>query len=479
MHHRLRNLCLPVAPLIAAATVILSSAVHDAYAQSEYFPTSVADSPYWEQECAAAGDPTNTPCNGFVVAYNPEADTAAEADHHYLKSTMGPVFALPPGYMITRIEADVMTRNDDNGHSSRIDLRVKGPDGYDTGDHTASYTTHAGDINTHWRFNGTFILENASCRSAAWVNSLELWVRRSEELPVNRTRLRVRAFRLVIFIAPDFDGDCHADSDDNDDDNDGKPDLSDPNDFNPWICGDADGDGCDDCSQRGQYDPYHDGADFDGDGRCDYSDADLDNDNVANGDDPADYDRFACGDSDGDGCDDCAAEGQFAPQNDSCGTVTPFCFGDASLAPCPCVNTGSAGHGCNNSANTGGARLSWSGQAFVANDTLRFDVSSLPGGSSAMLYQGAAVTQQGYSYFGDGIQCISGQILRLDTGSASGSGALAFGYGVTGSAPISQLGQVTGGGTYRHYQVWYRNSPEFCTPAAFNLSNGLTARWGN
>lgn len=479
MHRLLRYLRLTPASLLAAAAASVSSTAQVAHGQSVYYPTSVPDAPVWEQECAAAGDPANTPCNGFIVAYNPEADTADEADHHYLKSTMGPVFTLPPGYMITRIEADVMARSDDNGHSSRIDLRVKGPDGYDTGDHTATYWTPAGDIDAHWRFNGTFILENGSCKSAAWVNSLELWVRRSEQLPVNRTKLRVRAFRLVVFIAPDFDGDCHADSDDTDDDNDGKPDASDPNDFNRWICGDADGDGCDDCSQLGRYDPYQDGPDFDGDGRCDASDPDLDNDNVANEDDIDDYNRFVCGDSDGDGCDDCGVGGTFAPQNDGCGTVTAFCLGDGTLAPCPCVNNGSAGHGCNNSANTGGARLGSSGQAFVANDTLRFDVSSLPAGSSAMLYQGTALAQLGYAYFGDGIQCISGQIQRLAIGSASGSGSLAFGYGVAGSAPISQLGQVPGGGVSRHYQVWYRNSAEFCTAAAFNLSNGLTARWGN
>jgi hypothetical protein len=27
------------------------------------------------------------------------------------------------------------------------------------------------------------------------------------------------------------------------------------------------------------------------------------------------------------------------------------------------------------------------------------------------------------------------------------------------------------------YQVWYRNASAFCTPATFNLTNGLRVTW--
>src|SRR5689334_2034118 len=37
------------------------------------------------------------------------------------------------------------------------------------------------------------------------------------------------------------------------------------------------------------------------------------------------------------------------------------CEGDGSLAPCPCANNGQSGHGCQNSAGTGGALLTASG----------------------------------------------------------------------------------------------------------------------
>src|SRR5206468_231127 len=43
------------------------------------------------------------------------------------------------------------------------------------------------------------------------------------------------------------------------------------------------------------------------------------------------------------------------------GPGAPFCFGDTPATPCPCVNAGDPGQGCDNSAATGGARLAASG----------------------------------------------------------------------------------------------------------------------
>ncbi|PLX45411.1 MAG: hypothetical protein C0609_03130, partial [Deltaproteobacteria bacterium] len=63
-----------------------------------------------------------------------------------------------------------------------------------------------------------------------------------------------------------------------DDDNDL---VLDPLDFDPLnylICSDIDADGCDDCSQGSGQDPGNDGIDTDGDGICDVTDKDNDND---------------------------------------------------------------------------------------------------------------------------------------------------------------------------------------------------------
>ncbi len=102
------------------------------------------------------------------------------------------------------------------------------------------------------------------------------------------------------------DADPLGDACDDDDDGDGVPDAGDPYPLDPFRCGDGDLDTCDDCS-GGSFDPAGDGPDFDGDGACDAGDPDDDGDGVADGDDSAPYDRFACRDVDGDGCDDCTS----------------------------------------------------------------------------------------------------------------------------------------------------------------------------
>jgi len=96
-------------------------------------------------------------------------------------------------------------------------------------------------------------------------------------------------------------------------DNDGVPDVSDPEPHNPDICGDSDGDTCDDCA-IGTDDfgplpdntPDNDGPDADADGLCDAGDADADNDGVPNANDLAWLVPTICADVDGDSCDDCS-----------------------------------------------------------------------------------------------------------------------------------------------------------------------------
>jgi len=111
----------------------------------------------------------------------------------------------------------------------------------------------------------------------------------------------------------DFDGDGDCDLGDTDDDNDGVADLDDIDPLNPDLCGDTDGDTCDDCAvgtdglgPLDDNDPANDGADFDADGECDLGDTDDDNDGIADVDDIDPLNPDLCGDTDGDTCDDCA-----------------------------------------------------------------------------------------------------------------------------------------------------------------------------
>ena len=131
----------------------------------------------------------------------------------------------------------------------------------------------------------------------------------------------------------DTDGDGVCNDADVDDDNDGWGDNVDIDPLNPYICNDADGDGCDDCANgsgfgvEADYDPSNDGLDTDSDGLCDFGDPDDDNDGVLDEDDTDPLDPYVCQDLDGDGCDDCTNgvdgfEGapDFNPANDGLDT---------------------------------------------------------------------------------------------------------------------------------------------------------------
>ena len=113
----------------------------------------------------------------------------------------------------------------------------------------------------------------------------------------------------------DTDDDLACNASDPDDDNDGVADDGDSAVLDPTICGiDGDGDTCDDCAVTGADqsggDPANDGLDTDGDGACNVSDGDDDNDGVPDDLDPQPQNANVCGvDGDGDTCDDCALTG--------------------------------------------------------------------------------------------------------------------------------------------------------------------------
>jgi len=85
-----------------------------------------------------------------------------------------------------------------------------------------------------------------------------------------------------------FDGDTEPDCVDADDDNDTVGDSADTDPFDPFVCGDIDADGCEDCIS-GVSDPANDGVDTDGDGLCDAGDPDADNDGDPSGSDCDDF----------------------------------------------------------------------------------------------------------------------------------------------------------------------------------------------
>ena len=158
--------------------------------------------------------------------------------------------------------------------------------------------------------------------------------------------------------------------------------------------------------------------------------------------------------------------------------ATPMCFGDGSGAACPCGNGGSTGHGCQNSAGTGGAELYASGG--IAPDTLVLrSEGELPTALSIFL-QGNAVVP--VAPFGDGLRCAGGILKRLYVKHAEHGLAVAP---EPGDLRITQqsaaLGDPIAPGERRYYQVYYRDPDlAFCAAPAggsFNVSNMLKVVW--
>jgi hypothetical protein len=161
-----------------------------------------------------------------------------------------------------------------------------------------------------------------------------------------------------------------------------------------------------------------------------------------------------------------------------CG-VMAYCEGDGSAAPCPCGNSGSPGHGCDNSHATGGALLSASGTTSPDVLTLT-QTSELPASLSIFLQGNASLGTP--VAFGDGVRCVGGLLKRLYVEVASSGTTQAPGAGEPSiTSRSAALGDPIAPGSTRYYQVYYRDpSATFCPSPmgdTFNVGNGLRVAW--
>jgi trimeric autotransporter adhesin len=170
---------------------------------------------------------------------------------------------------------------------------------------------------------------------------------------------------------------------------------------------------------------------------------------------------------------------RFAQWHGCPATPSAFCFGDGSLVACPCANDGLAGHGCENSASTGGALLAASGT--TTGDTLVLTQADMLPTALSIFAQGSAELGSPV-VFGDGLRCVGGALKRLYAKSAVLGTASAPEPGDSSiSARSAELGDPLFPGDVRYYYVYYRDSsPSFCASPAgntFNVGNALRVTW--
>jgi hypothetical protein len=190
---------------------------------------------------------------------------------------------------------------------------------------------------------------------------------------------------------------------------------------------------------------------------------------------------LAVGDLNGDGRPDVVGTASAVPVLLNKGNGTPFfafCSADFVAAEvCPCRNPGLPGHGCQNSASTGGARLSASGDASLAADTVHL-------GSTGELPTALSVVVQGNTViaptsFGDGLRCAGGTLERLYVEHASaGSITVPQPGDASISARSAALGDPIPTGATRVYQVYYRDADLAFCPGGFNATSAVAITWG-
>jgi Tol biopolymer transport system component len=163
-------------------------------------------------------------------------------------------------------------------------------------------------------------------------------------------------------------------------------------------------------------------------------------------------------------------------------TVTSFCHGDGSVAPCPCGNNGAPGHGCDNGFfGAPGALLTGGGLPSLAADSLVIYIGGEVTGAVRLLIQGDAVDP--HVPFGDGLRCVGGTIRRLYLVNTTNGAATLF--PPAGSESFSERAiarsDVLVPGSVRYYQVYYRDASTTHCPApiggTFNVSNGVYVTW--
>jgi hypothetical protein len=115
--------------------------------------------------------------------------------------------------------------------------------------------------------------------------------------------------------------------------------------------------------------------------------------------------------------------------------------------------------------------LTSSGHPSTVNDTLLLQVSGLPSTSVCTFFQ--ATSAGAASIFGDGLRCTAGTLVRLRTVTAVNGAA---NFPGPGDPLVHVQGGVFSDGTWT-YQVSYRNAANYCSPATFNISNGLSVLW--
>ncbi len=147
-----------------------------------------------------------------------------------------------------------------------------------------------------------------------------------------------------------------------------------------------------------------------------------------------------------------------------------FCYGDGTGSICPCGNLAAPGRGCQNSTGAG-AVLAAAGNPSVIGDTLALKALHCPSQRIGLFFQGERKLGGGSGWlFGDGLRCVGGPVIRLQTVQTDGAGTA-----VT-TVPLANAGGISPGDTV-YYQFWYQDPVGSQCATQFNTTNAVARTW--
>jgi formylglycine-generating enzyme required for sulfatase activity len=171
-----------------------------------------------------------------------------------------------------------------------------------------------------------------------------------------------------------------------------------------------------------------------------------------------------------------------APASLAQNPMTSFCSpGQGGVIPCPCSNPPSGpDRGCDNSSASGGAVLSASGVAALTGDTLQFSTSGERPTATSIVLQALTSNTTGIA-FGQGVRCVSNNLLRLYVKNAVGGSITApIGTDLSVSARAAALGDSISPGQSRTYAVYYRDPVVLggcMSGSTFNITQSGSVVW--
>ena len=114
------------------------------------------------------------------------------------------------------------------------------------------------------------------------------------------------------------------------------------------------------------------------------------------------------------------------------------------------------------------------GADISGNNRMTLAGSGMPN-STCIYFQGSPVSPV---LFGDGVRCVNNPF-QVQLGTRTNVGGASFVGGSPGPAISLQgwLSTPLPAPCTRAYQCWYRNAAAFCTPATFNMTNGVLITW--